>query len=122
MCKFTGAEKAGSTEMRKREQFYQRDISMLVVHDEGFCRGYEGLPVIQRSFRVVHHKSDGKRPAFVLQNRVVHAESAESALRAAMRGRAAMLPIDVRSDVLALVNFVSSNNLLDYWIAELELG
>jgi hypothetical protein len=74
-----------------------------------------------KPYRVQHQKAIGSCPVLIMQNRIVEAESAEQALRKAMRAHQGDHFIEVRHDDLAVVDNSSPTTCFDYWKAELEL-
>jgi hypothetical protein len=76
----------------------------------------------RKPFRVQHQRRVGFRPVLLLQNRIVEAESAAEALRAAMRCFGGDILLDVKGDDLAFADISNAAAAcVDAWKAELEL-
>jgi hypothetical protein len=74
----------------------------------------------KKAYRIQHQRSFGLRQVLILQNRIIEAETAEQALRIAMRGLVGDCKIDARNDDLALFDKSVVNRCAEFWKAELE--
>jgi len=75
---------------------------------------------MMKAFRIQHERSYGLSPVLLLQNRVIEAETAEQALRKAMRGLGGESCIEVRHNDLALADRSNPATCFDFWKAEVE--
>jgi hypothetical protein len=106
--------------------FHQQKIGAVVESAERYQSGAAlmsdeaiTLQPTLKKFRLMHKREDGKNWPLLLQNRLIEAESAEEALKAALHFLGASAPFVCVKDGAAWA-IQASGKFIDIWESELE--